>query len=64
MDVYHSVSFSCGCGWVCAGERRCLRRPEALDSPELELQILVSRLMRVLRTELRYPGRTASIFNL
>lgn len=66
MDGYHSVGFSCGCGWVWvgAGERRCLRRPEALNSPELELQILVSRLMRVLRTELRYLGRTASIFNL
>ena len=41
------------CMWLCAYECKHPQRPEALDTLELELQVVVICLMQVLRTCLR-----------
>jgi hypothetical protein len=37
----------CRCVWVCVGVCRCLWRAEALESLELDFQVVVSFLMLV-----------------
>lgn len=47
--------------WLCAHECSCIRRPEASNSLERELQAVVTCLMWVLGTELQSSGTAASV---
>lgn len=49
--TYHSFNFLVICVCMSACEYRCLRRPEALNPLELELQAVVIHLLRVLGTK-------------
>lgn len=46
--------------WVFVHDGTCLRMPETSDALELELHMLVSHLIWVLRTELESSLETAS----
>jgi hypothetical protein len=51
------------CVCVCRYEHVCARRGCQIDSLELEVQAVVSHLMWVLGTALKYSVRPASVLN-
>lgn len=49
--------------WACTCECRYLWKPEAFDSPDLELQTIMSYLIQVLGNKLRFFGNVANDLN-
>jgi hypothetical protein len=54
---------SCVSVWVCACEYMSYRIQKVLDPPALELQVIVSRLILMPGTELRFPVRAVGMLN-